>query len=412
MVFLVDLLYNVIFLPLAIASTFVAQLFVAKVKTRAKGVMESMKLIGALPAGERRIWIHSASMGEFEQVIPVIAELKQRYPSYKFVGTFYSPSGFRAGEKSTVLDYTFYLPTDSVWNSRKIAQKIDAKLLIFARYDVWRNLVLSCQTSDTAVAVLNATFPSSGRWWASRMWTRDTYKRCDLVVSVTMQDQILFESLLNQHVQYLPDTRADRIKTKLLEVTGSHRLLIPSTLPTVVLGSVWKTDIDLVRSSIQTLSNLVRFVIVPHEPSEAFVVELEQEFGAVRLSAVNHASASVIVVDSVGQLLELYQYADAVYVGGGHGSGVHSLLEPAGKGVPISCGPNIQRSREALGLRSNGALTIIQSPHDVSRWLHDTVLNNSARERIGNLTHEYFSNISGSSKAAADLLSGLVERNS
>ncbi|NQW29256.1 MAG: hypothetical protein HQ472_01925 [Ignavibacteria bacterium] len=408
MVFLIDLIYNLVFIPIMWVGLRLSGLVSSKARERIKGISDSISVLKTIDESKPRIWVHSSSMGEFEQVIPVLEQLRAMFPSHVVIGSFYSPSGFHAGIKSSVLDLAVFLPDDTLRMSYKFAKTMNAKVLLFARYDVWRNVVLAAKRNGTPVVVLNATFPSSGRQLLLRNWTSNTYGRTNEIIAVTRQDQILFESLLHKSVSCLSDTRADRIQNSFKKSDAELSGLIDDTRVTIVLGSVWPRDMEIFQPTFDLQKQRVRFIIVPHEPSAEFVSIIALDFDAVPLSSIGNLKSSNIVVDAVGQLLKLYQLADAVYVGGGFGAGVHSLLEPAGKGVPISCGPEINRSRDALGLRSAGALTIVQSSQDATRWVNDAVLNAERRIQIGNETLQYFSKMSGSSHAAAEIIAKLM----
>lgn len=323
-----------------------------------------------------RVWFHAASMGELEQILPIIERLKQQQPAACVVTTCTSPSGRDHALRQTCIDVALYLPLDSSSTMQRFIDAIDPVCVVIDRYDVWPSMVTNLHRRGVPTHLINATMPSAATKPFLRSFVSRMYAQLTTVTAVTSADADALSELLGRSIAYRPDTRMDRVADRVQRAALAHPALPVWSGNTLVLGSSWLEDERLMieawkRAEMQSW----RLIIVPHEPSEAALVAIEQLIECQRLSSLQQEDAQPssqnIVVDSVGQLLELYGVATAAYVGGGFGAGVHSLAEPAGFGVPLACGPHVARSRDAAMLLHRNALNIVSSVNDGEQWLHN-----------------------------------------
>lgn len=321
-----------------------------------------------------RVWFHAASMGELEQLLPIIERLKDLRPDLCIVTTCTSPSGRNHAARQLPIDHALYLPLDWRSGMRDFIVAIDPLLVIVDRYDLWPSMISELHHRSVPVHLINATMPTSAHWPLMRNFTRRMYRMVRHVTAVSAEDASQLGTLLDRSVDWLPDTRLDRVMQRIERAAGRTSALPEWSGKTLVLGSTWPEDETMMLSAWKTSPRSVwRLVIVPHEPSEETLRSIEQSIPCQRLSKVADGRTSDtphILVDSVGRLLELYSSATAVYVGGGFGAGVHSLAEPAGFGLPLACGPGIKRSREAATLVATGALRILCNLEQAREWLH------------------------------------------
>ncbi len=253
---------------------------------------------------------------------------------------------------------------------------INPVCVVIDRYDVWPTMISSLHQRKVPVHLVNATMPTAATKPFLRSFVARMYSQLTTITAVTQSDAVALSHLLGRDIPYRTDTRMDRVSDRVARAAAKRPILPEWGGGTLVLGSSWTEDERLMidawkRSDMQAW----RLIIVPHEPSESAMTTIEKQINCRRLSRLQReeepATSPHILVDSVGQLLELYGVASAAYVGGGFGAGVHSLAEPAGFGIPLACGPHVARSRDASILHELSALTIIRSLDDGERWLRN-----------------------------------------
>ena len=410
-VWLADFLYNMLGVPMMHAATGLASMWSNKARARTVGAREALHDMKMLPVHHApRIWYHAASMGEFEQLLPIIKTVKQTLPDSQAIVTVFSPSGIDHAHKSDVVDMAVLLPWDHKHNMHSFVKAMKPSALVVDRYDMWRNMIVECDKVGVPVILANATVPSMAKSNTMYDWLTDTYSKADVIHAVSRDDeQKLRELLPDTSVTYSPDTRVDRVLER-QETPVSISQWSSRASKTIILGSSWQADEDM-WASVSPLPSNVRLIIVPHEPTDENVIRLCDTFDAVRWSTATASETKHVVVDSMGILLQLYTLADAAYVGGGFGAGIHSVTEPASYEIPVACGPKIDRSRDGLLMKDLGALSVLETADDVDRWLHEVVLNNEAYAKAANASREYLkSNTGGSVQIARSVISAIVPR--
>lgn len=406
MTMIVDLIHSLIAMPALALASRIASIFNAKARQRCTGLSgDDWRVPSHIGP---TLWVHAASMGEFEQLVPVLQRIRSSRPDIYVVGTAYSPSGFVHQRRSGLVDDVHYLPVDTRGNARRTVRSIDADVLLVGRYDLWRNHILACSAHGTSVVLVNATMPSSGREGPLRSWTADTYRRCSTITAVTDTDAAALHTLTGTAVDVLPDTRYDRITDRLHHPLPDILALRDDAVTTIVLGSSWEPDEDLFLPALQHRD--LRLVIVPHEPAEDALQRIERRFPCTRLSLASAATTGHLVVDSVGKLLSLYAIADAAFVGGGFGAGVHSVAEPAGYGIPIACGPRIDRAADAIALRDLGALRVVTTVEEAMTWITTHVIDGDRRRQDGETAGRYISSRAGSSGIIAERIDAALPK--
>lgn len=403
---IVDLIHSLIAMPVLALASRIAAIFNAKARQRFMGLSgDDWKVPSHFGP---TLWVHAASMGEFEQLVPVLQRIRSSRPDIYIVGTAYSPSGFVHQRRSGLVDDVHYLPVDTRGNARKTVRSIDADMLLIGRYDLWRNHILACSTHGTSILLVNATMPSSGREGLLRSWTADTYRRCSAITAVTEVDATALQALTGTVVDVLPDTRYDRITDRLHHPLPDILALRDDDVMTIVLGSSWEPDEDLFLPALQHRD--LRLVIVPHEPTEDALQRIERRFTCTRLSVAMADTTGHLVVDSIGKLLSLYAIADAAFVGGGFGAGVHSVAEPAGYGIPVACGPRIDRAADAIALRDLGALQVVTIVEEATAWITTHVIDGDRRRQDGEAAGRYISSRTGSSGIIAERIDAALPK--
>jgi 3-deoxy-D-manno-octulosonic-acid transferase len=365
--------------------------FSLKVKLREKSwetVLESAKLKITDANDKKKIWIHSASMGEFEQAKPIIEKIKSLFPDYFIVCSFFSPSGYENQKNYQYLDVALYLPIDEYRNVKYFLDTLQPHIALFVRYEIWLNYLKELKKRGIPVFLVNATAPSSfvGRNnFLAKSFYRKAYSFFNAIFP--LEEDKLFFSNLGIETKIIPiyDTRFDRVHFK-IEQTKNFFLKKENfeNYFVLVAGSIWKPDAELLVSAVKLLGNKIplKVIYVPHEPDDSNLSHLKKLVPKhILLSELitQKESSNIkeiigdkdIIVDSIGHLLDLYSLADVAYVGGGFGVGIHSVVEPAGYFLPIACGGNINASIEAKQMNTQGILEVVESPHQFADWIYN-----------------------------------------
>lgn len=350
------------------------------------------------------VWVHAPSVGEGLQAKPVLEALRAEAPQWQLAYTFFSPSAERLA-RTLPVDVADYLPIDRPRVVRAALEALQPTALVFAKLDVWPELTLAAARRGVKLGLVSATVaPGSSRLrWPARGWTEPAYRAIDRIGTISEEDGRRLQLLgaRREAIEVTGDTRYDSVaeRAERFDRTREPFARLAATAPrpfTIVAGSTWPADEAVVLPAFVDLLGQVsaaRLVLAPHEPNPDHLAGIAQRAVSlglprpVRLSQLEHAGpAPLIVVDRVGILADLYALADAAFVGGGyHRAGLHSVLEPAVFGAPITVGPHWQMSRDAGLLIERGAAVTLPADgrHPLhSQWLvwyHDP----AARARAG-----------------------------
>ncbi|MEW6510802.1 MAG: glycosyltransferase N-terminal domain-containing protein [Bacteroidota bacterium] len=365
---------------------------------RARGTLfkELERQAATLPPGPR-IWFHSSSLGEFEQAKPIIAELKQRNPGLSVIVSFFSPSGYEHSRKYRLADIITYVPFDTRANAQRFLDLVRPDAAVMVRYDIWPNHVWELEARRIPILIANATMRERTHRLLplARGFHRQVYNAIDDILTVTRTDAEAFRQFALDHpvIQPIGDTRYDQVCIRSAEARKRH--IIPPAMTegkkVVVIGSSWPEDEDIVIPPALQLLNENRCllcIIVPHEPTEEHLEELEERLAGkttfLRFSALNeYAGERIIIVDSVGLLLILYAHAQIAYVGGSFRQGIHNVLEAAVYGVPVLFGPRHRNSQEPLMLVERGGGFVVSDDTEFYRTVRHLLEDERARTSAG-----------------------------
>jgi len=373
-----------------------------KVKQRVSVEASALARVRALPRTAPRVLFHAPSMGELEQCLPVIHAVRRYRPEVDVVVSDSSPSGYNHALRCPEITAACYLPPDAPDLMAEFLNAVAPTVVVIDRYDVWPGFIAECTRRSIPIVLMNATFPSAARNPVLRGLLRDTYTQLTSVTAVSDEDARALRTLIGRDVPVLPDTRMDRVRERIASPDADLERFRRTDHTTIVCGSCWPPDEELVFDALAIVPDpTLRLIIVPHEPTEDALRRIEARLTVTRLSRADAGTQGHLVVDSVGKLLSLYALADAAFVGGGFGAGVHSVAEPAGYGLPLACGPAIDRSRDATDLVRQGACTVVRSASDVATWIRTAVLDDQTRRQIGSQSSQYVFDRSGSSEQYA-----------
>lgn len=313
---------------------------------------------------EKVIWMHCSSLGEFEQGRPVFEKLKERNPNYKFVLSFFSPSGYESLKNKKIADFLLYLPIDTPGSAKRYIDKINPEISIFVKYDFWYNYLRILNNRNYKVIYISVLLGNNHRLFKS--YNRFILDELKEITKIFTQDHLSFSELINHgfiNVEQAGDTRIDRV-IEIAESSFEDKIIknfIYKEKKVFICGSTWEKDIDILSGNKDLLLSKYKLIIAPHEISEKQIKYIAQKFDGnkiVRYSSNGikfNDNFEILIVDKIGILSRIYRYADVAYIGGGFGKSIHNTLEPASYIIPVIFGPNYKKFTEANFLVSKNA---------------------------------------------------------
>ena len=365
----------------------------------------SLKLIEKkIQPNDKTIWFHVASLGEFEQIKPIIKELKTENHKLKILISFFSPSGFKASLNYSLAERV-YLPLDTKGNAKNFIKKINPNVAVFVKNDIWTNYLIELKKSEIPIFSISSKFHKSqfyfkvyGKWFFNKLKQIDYF----FVQDNSSKELLNLNNIDN--VSITGDTRIDRVKEIAKEdkkFTSIERFINKDIC--FIAGSSWETDYTIFLKSIVKRSNL-KTIIAPHNIIDSEIRNLEKMTPSlsVRYSRIDRdldPSKRILIIDSIGSLKHLYKFADISYVGGGMGNkGLHNILEAAVFGIPIIIGKNFKGFSEAEELVKLGGVKSINSEIEFEDIFNNLISNKAILEKMGKINKDYISSNSGGSE--------------
>lgn len=372
-----------------------------------KGLLERMAR--TIAPGDRIVWLHVASLGEFEQGRPLMERLKSEYPDRKILLTFFSPSGYEIRKNYAGADYIFYLPLDLPHNVRRFLDIVKPEAALFVKYEFWLNMLGELRRRGIRTFVVSAIFRRNSVFfkWYGWLWRR-ALKSFEILFVQNEESKSLLAELGHENVIVAGDTRFDRVAAiaaaaKRIDLIGrfkgSHRLM--------VAGSTWGPDEEILLELIDRNPE-IRFVIAPHEMEESRIEHLLRSVrgGALRYTQcgedASFENCQVLVLDTVGILSSVYGYAEWAYIGGGFGVGIHNTLEAATFGLPLAFGPNYAKFKEARDMIALGGARSVSNAEELIAWFAPLRDDEKIYGETARITKEYTSKNQGATKLIID----------
>lgn len=367
-------LYNLVVL-LASQIVKLLALFNPKMKLFVNGRKDVFTTLQSkIAPNDKTIWFHAASLGEFEQGLPVMEQIKKQFPNHKIVVTFFSPSGYEVRKNNSIADVTVYLPLDTQSNAQQFLNLVHPELVFFIKYEYWPNYLNELKKQNTKTYLISGIFRENQaffKWFGG--FYRKALQTFDYFFVQNDSSKQLIQSIGFTNVKVSGDTRFDRV-VSILERDNSLDFIEEfkrdsstalGMTKLIVIGSSWPKDENLLVNYINNSSENVKFIIAPHNIKGEQIANIKQQIEKATVlfsekENKNLAEFQVFIIDTIGILTKIYSYADIAYVGGGFGNpGVHNILEPATFGVPIVVGPNYSHFAEATALvNMNGCISI------------------------------------------------------
>jgi 3-deoxy-D-manno-octulosonic-acid transferase len=358
------------------------------------------------------IWVHCASYGEFEQGLPIISALKKSYPTHQIWVTFFSPSGYLHQKPHPDVDFVSYLPLDGPTSANRWMQMVQPKCILFIKYEFWYYYLKQAAVQKIPTFLVSAIFRPDQIFF--KFYGGFYRAMLPLFTGILVQDftsKTLISPLLKHaHLAISGDTRFDRV----LDIVSAKETIDwvsrLADVETIVAGSTWEQDHVMIGSILGTWDRY-NWIIVPHHVDTAAIKTCQSHFpNAICLSEWLTQSNSmekpmVLIVDQIGLLSHLYQYANIAYIGGGFTKdGIHNVLEAAVFGKPVIWGPNDSKYQEAIGLRNASGGIKIKNAKGLNKILEKLFNDATFSKATGDAAVKYVQDHAGATQKTIDCI--------
>jgi 3-deoxy-D-manno-octulosonic-acid transferase len=358
---------------------------------------------------EQAIWVHCASLGEFEQGRPVLEQLKNDHPNQKIVLTFFSPSGYEIQKKYPLADLVMYLPLDTASNAHYFLDILKPKISVFVKYEFWLNFLFALDKKQIPTFLISTVIKkhqSFFKWYGGNF--RKALATYKTIYTQDTESLVLLESLGIKTGQLAGDTRFDRV----LQICSSPKQLkeieqFAKDSFVIIAGSSWQKDEELLIESYKSLTAKhanIKLIIAPHEIDHHNIERLKKliskhqiDFHLYSDNASNYIH-SVLVIDAIGFLSSVYQYGSVAFIGGGFDNGIHNILEPTVFGLPVLFGPNYKKFNEAFDVIKLNVGFVVLSSNELTNQLNVFIEDKTLFNETSVLARNYVRSHSGATQ--------------
>lgn len=394
-------LYNLL-IYIATASLQLIALFNKKIHLFVRGRKASFAILKQhIQPTDRVFWIHVASLGEYEQGLPLMEALKEQFPQHKIVLTFFSPSGYEVKKNNTLADATLYLPMDTKRNAKTFLKLVHPEQVFFVKYEYWPNYLHQLNKQKIDTYLVSGIFRPNQvffKWYGG--FYRKALQAFTYFFVQNEESRTLLSSISLNNSEVVGDTRFDRV-SQILENDNTlsflEELTQGKTKQTIVVGSSWPQDESIIVDYInQTQDEELKFVLAPHNIKHEQINQLYQSIkkpkqlhSSYQAGLTDLSQTQVYIIDAYSLLTKAYSYATIAYVGGGFGAGIHNILEAATFGVPILIGPNYKKFQEAKDLIQLGSCIVINNEDDFINNLNKLLTNTELRCELNQISSSF-----------------------
>ena len=373
--------------------------FNEKVKRGVIGRSETFQILEKnVTKNDKTLWFHCASLGEYEQGLPVFQALRNHYSNHKIVLSFFSPSGYEIRKNAPIADIVIYLPLDTKDNATQFLNIVNPELTVFVKYDIWPNFLNELKSKNLRAILISAAFrknQSFFKFYGKEL--RNALFAFEHIFTQNEASKDLLNTINYNHVTVSGDTRFDRVSNQLKQ---NNNLDFVETFKDdklcVVAGSTWAEGESLFIDYINNeASKDIKFIIAPHNINATQILQFNNKLNTKTILFSEKddnelSNANVLIIDTIGLLTKIYSYADIAYVGGAMGNtGLHNTLEPAVFGIPIIIGNNHDKFPEAKAMIDNGGMFSISSQEKFNFVLNELIDNEEQRVSSGDNNSTY-----------------------
>ena len=408
-------IYNIAIIKVR-ALMFILKYFNSKIRSfnnERKNVLKNLE--NSVSKNDNHIWIHVASLGEYEQGLPIFKEIKSLYKNHKIILSFFSSSGYEVRKNNSIGDLTIYLPLDSPYNAKKFISLLNLKMAFFVKYEFWPNYLQNLKNNNVPTYLLAGLFRENHwffKWYGSGFLNLLKSSITHFFVQNKESKNLLASNNIT-NCTLMGDSRFDRVNSLLNqnnEIKNIKEFIGDKIC--LVAGSTWKEDESIMINSINDNNDLA-WIIAPHQINKKQIKKFQDKLKCEsiihsNLNQNNITTAKVLIIDSIGLLNRLYSYSDISYVGGGMGnSGLHNILEPAIFKNPILIGKNYLNFPEAKNLIAENGAVSVKDAKEFKRILNELIENKRERIKMGEINFNYIKSNLGTTK---NVISYLKER--
>ncbi len=391
-----------------------SRFFSPKMRLFVDGRKQSFAVLeNRIDKNQEYIWFHVASLGEYEQGLPVMEEIKAQYPEYKLLLTFFSPSGFEIRKNNKIADITIYLPLDTKQNVKRFLDIVQPKMVFFIKYEFWPNYLYELKNRNIPTYLISGIFRKNQlffKWYGG--FYRKALQSFDHFFVQNDASAQLLKSIDFNNSTVNGDTRFDRVaqiveRAQPLDFIADFK----NNTTTIVIGSSWVDDEAIYLPYLNNSEN-VKFIIAPHNIKEEEITRLISKIDKKTVRFTNYKTeelknADVFIIDTIGILTQIYAYADIGYVGGAFKTGLHNILEPATYGTPVVIGPKYSKFQEAKDLVALGSCLVVNNTEELSATFNRLITDADYRNELGIKNLEFVLK----NKNATKVIMDFIERN-
>lgn len=408
------LIYSILLLPVFLVLAHIAVLFSSKLRIPLFARYKIFKNIDSaltekVDITKGTVVIHSSSMGEFEHIKPLIKSIKATF-NVNIVITFFSPSGYDNVKKFEGVDLFLYLPFDFIFLWSKFYRKLNARMLIISKHDVWPNQVKAAQKYGVSSVLVNASIGSKSSRTSiiSRILLSNAYRNLNRMFVISSEDAARFVKAFKcKNIDIAGDTKFDQVLIRQQEAQKKNLIdtswLNQKTI--LVFGSLWPQDAQHVLAKISEIINTyknLKIIIVPHQPTPEILSDFIKYFGKQSFTLYSDreliSTSRILIVDKIGMLADIYKYASIAYVGGSFKQGIHNVMEPAIYGIPVLYGPKHTNSFEAAQLLKAGGGILVNNAEEFSERLKILIESEEIRNKTGLKAKNFVNKNTGSTQ--------------
>ena len=367
------------------------------------------KIRSNIKPGDKVVWVHCASLGEFEQGRPIIEEIRKSMPEKKVLLTFFSPSGYELRKNYEGAHCVTYMPLDTRFNAWLFMNLVKPEMAFFIKYDYWYYFLRTLKKKHIPAYIVSAKFRRDQvffKWYGT--WYRSVLKFFTVLYVQNEESRRLLNVIGIKNVEVTGDTRFDRVYT-ISQRSVEYPWIEPFARgkKVIIAGSTWEKDEQLMINYLNNSGPDIRFIFAPHEISEKKLIRLIEliEHPTVRFTDNDKSSylnAKVLIVDTIGHLSSLYRYGNIAYIGGGFGRGIHNTLEAATYGLPVVFGPNYHKFLEAVEMIERKAAFTINNYEDLKLIMDKLTTDESFLNGCSKLAKSYIESNLGATRLIID----------
>ena len=389
----------------------VSRFFSPKMKLFIDGRKQSFAVLeNQIDKNQEYIWFHVASLGEYEQGLPVMEEIKAKYPGYKLLLTFFSPSGYEIRKNNKIADCTIYLPLDTKQNVKRFLDIVQPKMVFFIKYEFWPNYLYELKNRNIPTYLISGIFRKNQlffKWYGG--FYRKALQSFDHFFVQSNASAQLLKSINFNNATVNGDTRFDRVAQIVERVQALDFIAeFKNNTTTIVIGSSWIDDENVYLPYLNN-SKDIKFIIAPHNIKEEEITRLISKIDKKTVRFTNYKTedlknADVFIIDTIGILTQIYAYADIAYVGGAFKTGLHNILEPATYGTSVVIGPKYSKFQEAKDLVALGSCLVVNNTEELSKTFNRLITDADYRNELGTKNREFILKNKNATKVIMDFI--------